>query len=288
MNPMFTVLLTGLIALGTAKALADSPKAARAQELAATADTIGQEPGSADFMRVTSVEGITEYRLPNGLRVLLAPDDSVPRTTVNITYLVGSRDEGRAEAGMAHLLEHMMFKGTDTLTAASLREEFARRGMSANGTTTVDRTNYFATFPFSEDNLDWILRMEADRMVNSRLEAVDLRSEMPVVLNEMEIGQTQPQRVLLLALNATAYQWHPMAELLSARDMIWRTLQFRCYARFTSATTSPTMPCWWLAARSIRHGCWLPSPAISVRFPVPSAHSWPLSPPSPRRKVSVS
>lgn len=177
--------------------------------------TVRAAPGGSNtdntdaYTRVTAVEGVTEYRLPNGLRVLLAPDDAVPRATVNITYLVGSRDEGRGEAGMAHLLEHMQFKGTATLTATALREEFARRGMMANGTTSPDRTNYYATFPSSEDNLEWLLRMEADRMVNSRIEAEDLRSEMPVVLNEMEIGQTRPDRVLLQALNATAYAWHP-------------------------------------------------------------------------------
>src|SRR5580693_5587128 len=62
--------------------------------------------------KVTSVEGITEYSLPNGLRVLLFPDQSQPKVTVNITYLVGSRLEGYGETGMAHLLEHMMFKGS--------------------------------------------------------------------------------------------------------------------------------------------------------------------------------
>lgn len=177
--------------------------------LAASATTAGTDTPDASYTRVTSVEGVTEYRLPNGLRILLAPDDAIPRTTVNITYLVGSRDEGLGEAGMAHLLEHMQFKGTSRLTATALREEFARRGMIANGTTSVDRTNYFATFPSSEDNLDWILSMEADRMVNSRIEAADLRSEMPVVLNEMEIGQTRPDRVMLQAMNAAAYNWHP-------------------------------------------------------------------------------
>src|ERR1700687_6080606 len=62
--------------------------------------------------KVTSVEGITEYRLANGLKVLLFPDQSKPSVTVNVTYLVGSRYEGYGETGMAHLLEHMMFKGT--------------------------------------------------------------------------------------------------------------------------------------------------------------------------------
>ena len=69
---------------------------------------------SASLRATAQVEGITEFRLPNGLRVLLAPDASKPTTTVNITYLVGSRHENYGETGMAHLLEHLVFKGTPT------------------------------------------------------------------------------------------------------------------------------------------------------------------------------
>ena len=68
---------------------------------------------------------------------------------------------------MAHLLEHLLFKGTPAYPGDTIPREFARRGMQFNGTTAQDRTNYFATFAASEDNLDWILRMEADRMVHS-------------------------------------------------------------------------------------------------------------------------
>ncbi|PWK32637.1 M16 family metallopeptidase [Cupriavidus plantarum] len=199
-----SLLSACVLALGAA-----GPSLAAPPPPSTSASASAPASATAAYTFVTTVEGVSEYRLPNGLRVLLAPDDAVPRTTVNITYLVGSRDEGRGEAGMAHLLEHMQFKGTARWTATALREEFARRGMLANGTTAPDRTNYFATFPSSEDNLEWLLSLEADRMVNSRIEANDLRSEMPVVLNEMEIGQTRPDRVLYQALNATAYEWHP-------------------------------------------------------------------------------
>ena len=61
-----------------------------------------------------TVEGITEYRLANGLKVVLYPDASKPTATVNMTYLVGSRQENYGETGMAHLLEHLMFKGTES------------------------------------------------------------------------------------------------------------------------------------------------------------------------------
>ena len=69
---------------------------------------------AADPKKTASIEGITEYRLDNGLQVLLYPDASSPKVTVNLTVFVGSRHEGYGEAGMAHLLEHMLFKGTPT------------------------------------------------------------------------------------------------------------------------------------------------------------------------------
>src|SRR5690606_14384006 len=91
-----------------------------------------------------SVEGTTEYNLENGLKVLLTPDASKPTTTVNMTYLVGSRHENYGETGMAHLLEHMLFRGTPKLPNALA--EFSRRGLRANGSTSADRTNYYASF----------------------------------------------------------------------------------------------------------------------------------------------
>ncbi len=112
---------------------------------------------------VTSVEGITEYRLDNGLRVLLFPDASKPQVTVNITYFVGSRNEGYGETGMAHLLEHMVFKGTPT--HPDITQEFTEKGAQPNGTTWYDRTNYFEIFPASAENVAWALDLEADRMV---------------------------------------------------------------------------------------------------------------------------
>ncbi|CAG9179471.1 pitrilysin family protein [Cupriavidus respiraculi] len=166
------------------------------------------ETTAATAKRVATAEGITEYRLPNGLRVLLAQDATLPTTTVNVTYLVGSRHENYGESGMAHLLEHLLFKGTPTLPGGAISQEMMRRGMQFNGTTAHDRTNYFETFAASDDNLDWALRMEADRMVNSLVAREALDSEMTVVRNEMERGENSPTSVLLNQMLASAYQWH--------------------------------------------------------------------------------
>ena len=154
----------------------------------------------------TQVEGVTEYRLSNGLRVLLAPDASKPTTTVNITYLVGSRHENYGETGMAHLLEHLVFKGTPS--RGNIMQELGKRGMRFNGTTSYDRTNYFETFAANDDNLQWALEMEADRMVNSFIARKDLETEFSVVRNEMEMGENNPRRTLWKYMAATAYDWH--------------------------------------------------------------------------------
>lgn len=156
--------------------------------------------------RVASVEGITEYRFDNGLRLLLFPDPSRPTVTVNLTVFVGSRHEGYGEAGMAHLLEHMAFKGTPD--HAQIPQLLNQRGAQFNGTTSDDRTNYYETLPASEENLEFALRLEADRLVNSVISADDLATEFTVVRNEFERGENSPSRVLLQRISAAAYDWH--------------------------------------------------------------------------------
>src|SRR3954462_6269210 len=91
--------------------------------------------------KTAAIEGVTEYRLANGLRVLTLPDPGIDTITVHITYLVGSRHEGYGEKGMAHLLEHMLFKGSKRYP--DVKEQFTLRGARWNGTTSSDRTTYF-------------------------------------------------------------------------------------------------------------------------------------------------
>lgn len=197
--------LAALIAvalLGALGACISAPAPAPPAPVAATAVT----PAATKAEMVASVEGITEYRLPNGLRVLLFPDQSKQQITVNITYLVGSRHEGYGETGMAHLLEHLVFKGSTN--HPNIDDELSERGAFANGTTWFDRTNYYETFPANEDNLRWALELESDRMVNSFIAAEDLASEMTVVRNEWESGENSPTSVLVDRVMSAAYLWH--------------------------------------------------------------------------------
>ncbi|HSW28766.1 MAG TPA: pitrilysin family protein [Longimicrobiales bacterium] len=185
------------------------PRAAGAAALllaTVIAHSAAAQERAADLRPVVSVEGITEYRLDNGLQVLLFPDASKPQVVVNITYFVGSRHEGYGETGMAHLLEHLVFKGTPT--HLDIMKELTERGAQPNGSTSFDRTNYFEILPASDDNLRWALGLEADRMVNSFIAKKDLDSEMTVVRNEMEEGENNPFGILFERVLSTQYLWH--------------------------------------------------------------------------------
>ncbi|WP_141735673.1 M16 family metallopeptidase [Oligoflexus tunisiensis] len=155
---------------------------------------------------VTEVEGLKEYQLTNGLKVVLFPDPSKPRVTVNLTFNVGSRHEGYGEAGMAHLLEHMLFKGTSE--RPDIWKQLQDRGARFNATTYFDRTNYFETLPAGNGNLEFALALEADRMVNSKIAPEELAKEFSVVRNEFERGENDPTGVLFEQMMNAAYQWH--------------------------------------------------------------------------------
>ncbi len=156
--------------------------------------------------KVASVEGINEYHLDNGLRFLLFPDESQSKVTVNLTVLVGSRQEGYGETGMAHLLEHMVFKGTPR--HPHIPRELQDHGAQFNGSTSTDRVNYFETLAASDENLEFAIDLEADRMINSYIKREDLDSEMTVVRNEFERGENSPAGVLNKRITAVAYNWH--------------------------------------------------------------------------------
>ncbi|WP_309887922.1 pitrilysin family protein [Archangium sp.] len=196
-------LLAAALLLASAPALAQAPAPASPSKVASPPASKAKAGSSAPF---TSVEGITEYRLDNGLRVLLFPDPTKPTVTVNVTYFVGSRHEGYGETGMAHLLEHLLFKGTPS--TPNVPQALTQRGARPNGTTWLDRTNYFETLPASDANLSWALSFEADRMVNSFIARKDLDSEMTVVRNELERGENDPSRILFQRVMSAAFSWH--------------------------------------------------------------------------------
>ena len=186
--------------------LAQLGLAQRKKKKAAKKEPVAEVVTLPDPVKTTSVEGITEYVLANGMKVLLFPDQTKSTTTVNITYLVGSKHENYGETGMAHLLEHLVFKGTPD--HPDIPKELTEHGARPNGTTWTDRTNYYETFSASDENLKWALDLESDRMVNSFIAKKDLDSEMTVVRNEFESGENNPWRVLWQRMMSAAFDWH--------------------------------------------------------------------------------
>lgn len=178
---------------------------------AADAEDVRKVDAQEKYEFVRTLEGISEYRLANGAQVLLFPDSSKSMVTVNMTVFVGSRHEGYGEAGMAHLLEHMLFKGTPG--HGNIPELLKNKGADFNGTTWLDRTNYYETLPAAtpeqaRENLEFAIRLEADRLMNSFVRGEDLASEMTVVRNEFERGENDPRRILMQRVQSTAYDWH--------------------------------------------------------------------------------
>src|SRR5215208_6908397 len=168
----------------------------------------GGLPGGAEF--VAEEAGVREFRLANGLKLLLAENRVAPVATFLVLYRVGSRNEAVGHTGATHLLEHMLFKGTPTFNKAKGTQVAAtlqRVGADFNATTWYDRTNYFETVP--SDALELAVHLEADRMRNSFIADEDRRSEMTVVRNELERGQNEPMLVLDEAVYATAFREHP-------------------------------------------------------------------------------
>ena len=159
------------------------------------------------FSYVKSVAGIDEYHLDsNGLTVLLAPDHSAPVVTFQVTYQVGSRNEVTGTTGATHILEHLMFKGSDNFNdpkGNSIKQFLERVGGQFNATTSDDRTNYFATV--GRESLEGYIAIEADRMRHLWLHEADRQSEMTVVRNEFERGKNDPDTVLVEEVTAAAY-----------------------------------------------------------------------------------
>jgi zinc protease len=174
--------------------------------LASPAGAQDKKVDEAPYQKGSTIEGITEYRFKNGLKFLSFPDPSSSTVTVNMTILVGSRHEGYGETGMAHLLEHMLFKGSKNYPDCD--KAMQAHGADFNGTTWTDRTNYYETMPASDASLEFGIKLEADRLVNCFIKREDLVKEMTVVRNEFEMGENNPESILNQRMMAVAYEWH--------------------------------------------------------------------------------
>src|SRR5262249_711464 len=217
-TPMRNTSLALLVAaaLGCARAPnAPAPAAPPSAPAAAAATAVAATPAPAQPaaeaprppVKVSTVEGASEDVLQNGMRVVLLPDPSQSIIITDIVYLVGSRHEGYGETGMAHLLEHMLFKGSPKFPDfdAMVRQKL---GDVSNASTWFDRTNYFFRFPAEEERLAFALDVESDRMLNANIAAQDLAKEFSVVRNEFETDENDPSGILTERMLSTAFLWH--------------------------------------------------------------------------------
>ena len=182
----FLTLLGLLAAVGGAARAASSPAPSPASALTA---------------------GVQETVLPNGLTVIVKEVRNAPVVSFSVWYRVGSRNEHTGITGVSHLLEHMLFKGTRQLRLGEIARTLFLSGASFNASTYYDWTNYYATI--AADRLELAMRIEADRMMNSRIDKADLDAEMTVVRSELEGGENSPGRLLWQAVVSGAFQAHP-------------------------------------------------------------------------------
>jgi zinc protease len=163
------------------------------------------------FTFVQELDGISEYKLnSNDLQILLIPDHSVPVAGCMVTYHVGSRNEATGYTGATHLLEHLMFKGSesfDSKKGKSIDVLLEGKGALLNATTWFDRTNYYEVIP--KDVLPLAIEIEADRMRGAFLREEDRANEMPVVRNEFERGENMPLEALDKEIWAASFIAHP-------------------------------------------------------------------------------
>src|SRR3989338_1085716 len=167
------------------------------------------------FTFIQELGGISEYlHKKNGLRVLLWEDHSAPVVALNVTYLVGSRNEAVGHTGATHLLEHLMFKGSrkfNKKNGKGIWSYLGGTGAHMNATTWFDRTNYYELLPLA--HIEKALDVESDRMRNSFILEADRKSEMTVVRNEFEWNENEPIEALHKQVWASAFQFHPYGTL---------------------------------------------------------------------------
>jgi zinc protease len=176
---------------------------------AATAQTKNEAKQTNLASLDAQAAGFSSYVLPNGFKIILAAYPSAANARIELVVKTGSKLEGYGETGMAHLLEHMLFKSAGK--RADLKSDLTALGAKWNGTTSDDRTNYFETVAAEPEKIDEVIRIEADRFIRASFTKEHLVSEMTVVRNEMERGDSDPGSLVMRALQRQSFFWHGYA-----------------------------------------------------------------------------
>ncbi len=175
-----------------------------------TSSTVHAEdqPGASAAELAGSAPEVASYTLDNGMQIVVIPDNRAPVLTHMVWYKVGAADEPPGVSGIAHFLEHLMFKGTEKLAPGEFSKTVARWGGQDNAFTAQDITAYFQRIP--KDRLGDVMKMEADRMVNLRLEPEAVATERDVILEERRMRvDNDPSNILIEQAKAALYVAHP-------------------------------------------------------------------------------
>ena len=160
------------------------------------------------LLPLTALANPFEHRLPNGLRVIVKEDHRAPTVAHMVWYHAGSMDETNGTTGVAHLLEHMMFKGTPSIGPGEFSRLVAAAGGRDNAFTSRDYTAYFQQIP--KERLGEMMQLEADRMRHLNLDPKEFEQEIKVVMEERRLRtEDQPRSLLYEQMLATAFQAHP-------------------------------------------------------------------------------
>jgi zinc protease len=177
---------------------------------------------------------VREFRLDNGLKVLIQEVHTAPLASVWCWYRVGSRDEGPGVTGVSHWVEHMNFKGTTNIPRDQVKGIIEQFGGSWNGYTWLDQTTYLETA--TTEALDRMLFIEAERMDRCLYEPAECESERTVIISELQGGENDPEQLLDMEVTATAFKVHPYRHPTigwqSDLEVMTRDDLFQHYKRF--------------------------------------------------------
>jgi zinc protease len=181
---------------------------------------------------------VSHFKLKNGMEVVVIPDHRAPVVTHMVWYRVGAADERRGVSGIAHFLEHLMFKGTKKIAPGEFSKIVARNGGQDNAFTGQDATSYFQRV--AKDRLPLVMEMEADRMVNLRLLKKDVETERKVILEERRSRvENNPSNILGEQMNAALYQSHPYGTPILGWEHEMRTLDRKAATDFYKRYYAP-------------------------------------------------
>jgi len=183
--------------------------------------------GIGSLWAVTVIEGVQDYQLENGLTVILLENHKAPAATFQVWYRAGARNEAWGKTGLAHVFEHMMFKGTEHVSAAEFSRRIHAVGASYNAFTSWDFAGYFEKL--ASEHIQTALELEADRMQHLTFSRQEFETEKQVVMEERRLRvEDDPQAFLLEQVNAAAFQtqpyhwpvsgWMPDLRRLAAKD----------------------------------------------------------------------